>query len=399
LWDENSFLTIIAYKIKISINHKIMKPIYLDYNSTTPTDPRVLEAMLPYFTEIPGNPSSTHYSGIQAKQAIDIAREQVADLLNCKTYEIVFTSGATEAINLAIKGVAEKYSKKGKHIITVQTEHMAVLDTCKYLEKKGYEITYLPVDNYGLIDLEMLNQSIRDDTILVSIMYVNNETGVIHPIKEIASLVHSKGSLLMTDATQAVGKIPIDVRNLAIDLMSFSAHKFYGPKGIGGLFIKKQSNQNIQLEPILHGGGQERGLRSGTSNVPVIVGLGKACDLAKQEMHDNEFKIKDLKDYLENELLKIDGVFLNGHPSIRIYNTINVGFEGIDNDALISAIGNIAISKGSSCSADSIEPSHVLMAQKLSEEDIFSSIRISLGKYTQKEEIDLFILKIINFIN
>lgn len=365
-----------------------MKPIYLDYNSTTPTDPRVLEAMLPYFTEMPGNPSSTHYSGIQAKQSIDIAREQVADLLGCKTYEIIFTSGATEAINLAIKGVAEKYSNKGKHIITVQTEHMAVLDTCKYLEKKGYEITYLPVNNYGLIDLDLLNQSIRDETILVSIMYVNNETGVIHPIKEIASLVHSKGSLFMTDATQAVGKIPIDVRDLGIDLMPFSAHKFYGPKGIGGLYIKKQSTKNIQLEPLLHGGGQERGLRSGTSNVPVIVGLGKACEIAKQEMHDNEIKIRELKDYLEDELLKINGAFLNGHPIKRVYNTINIGFEGIDNDALLSTIGNIAISKGSSCSAESIEPSHVLKALDLTNDRIYSSIRISIGKPTSFQEIN-----------
>lgn len=367
-----------------------MKPIYLDYNSTTPTDPRVLEAMLPYFTEIPGNPSSTHYSGVQAKQAIDIAREQVADLLGCKTYEIVFTSSATESINLAIKGIAEKYSNKGKHIITVQTEHMAVLDTCSYLENKGYEITYLPVDNYGLIDLDLLNQSIREDTILVSIMYVNNETGVIQPIKEIASIVHSKYSLFMTDATQAVGKIPIDIRDLDIDLMPFSAHKFYGPKGIGGLFVKKNSSTNIQLEPLLHGGGQERGLRSGTSNVPLIVGLGKACEIANKEMYDNEIKIRKLKDYLENELLKINRAFLNCHPSNRIYNTINIGFEGIDNDALLSAIGNIAISKGSSCSADSIEASHVLTSMGLKHK-AFNSIRISLGINTTKKEIESFI--------
>lgn len=375
-----------------------MKPIYLDYNSTTPTDPRVLEAMLPYFSEMPGNPSSTHFSGIQAKQAIDNAREQVADLLNCKTYEIIFTSGATESINLAIKGVAEKYSTKGKHIITVQTEHMAVLDTCEYLERKGYEITYLPVDNYGLIDIELLNRSIRSDTILVSIMYVNNETGVIHPIEDISSLVHSKGSLFMTDATQAVGKIPVDVRNLDIDLMSFSAHKFYGPKGVGGLFIKKQSNQNIQLEPLLHGGGQERGLRSGTSNVPLIIGLGKACEIAKQEMYNNELKIKALKDYLENELLKINGAFLNGHPLKRIYNTINIGFEGIDNDALLSTISDIAVSKGSSCSANSVKPSHVLTSMQLSDEQIFSSIRISLGKNLNQSDIEYFIKQIINSI-
>lgn len=363
------------------------KYIYFDYNSTTPIDPRVLDAMMPYLKDNFANPSSTHYFGQSINEKVKQAREQIADLINAETKELIFTSGATEAINLAIKGIAENYSGKGKHIITVSTEHKAVLDTCKYLESKGYEITYLPVQPNGLIDLAIFEQSLRPDTILVSVMYVNNETGVIQPIKEIASITHIKGALFMTDATQTVGKIAVDVDDLGIDLLCFSGHKMYAPKGIGALFVRQRGNK-VKLTPQIHGGGHEQGLRSGTLNVPGIIALGKACEIASQEMFDNQEKICDLRNILETQLLKLPKTSLNCNSKNRIYNTTNICFKGQDANVMIGRMKNIAISNGSACSSAVVEPSYVLKAIGLSDEDAFASIRFSLGKYNTIEDIE-----------
>ncbi|MDV3663312.1 IscS subfamily cysteine desulfurase [Elizabethkingia anophelis] len=356
---------------------------YLDYNATTPIDLRVLDAMLPFLKENFANPSSTHYFGIIINETIKLARTQVADLISADEKEIIFTSGSTEAINIAIKGVSESYFNRGKHIVTVSTEHKAVLDTCNYLETKGYEITYLPVQKSGLIDLDELKKSLRSDTILVSVMYVNNETGIIQPIKEIASLVHDSGALFMTDATQAVGKIKIDVDNLGIDILCLSGHKMYAPKGIGALYIRK----GINLPAYTHGGGHENGLRSGTLNVPSIVALGKACEVAEEEMEQDAERIVLLRKDLENELLKIPGTFVNGSTERRIYNVSNICFKGRDATVMIGRMKNVAVSNGSACTSAVIEPSHVLTAMGLDNNDAFASLRFSLGKFTTEEEI------------
>jgi cysteine desulfurase len=375
--------------------------IYLDNNATTPVDPRVLEAMLPYFTEKYANANSTHKFGLDANDAVKIARKQVANLIGADTNEIIFTSGATESINLALKGIAESYSEKGKHIITVSTEHSAVLDTCKFLSTIGYEITYLPVDSYGLIDLELLKSLIRTDTILVSVMHVNNETGVIQPIKEIAEIIHAAGSIFMSDCTQSVGKIEVNVDELGIDILCFSGHKMYAPKGIGVLFVRQRNNR-IKVTSQIHGGGHERGLRSGTLNVPYIVALGKACELAINEMKQNETKIRELRDYLETELLKIEGAVVNGSRDNRIYNTLNIQFRGIDSDALIMGLSDstpiVAVSNGSACTSHSIEPSHVLIAIGLNEIESFNSVRFSIGKFNCIKDIDIVIKAIITTI-
>lgn len=367
--------------------------IYLDYNSTTPIDPRVFDAMMPYLKDNYANPSSTHHFGQSINEKVKQAREQIAEFINAEPKEIIFTSGATEAINLAIKGIAENYSGKGKHIITVSTEHKAVIDTCKYLESKGYEITYLPVQPNGLIDLAVFEQSLRPDTILVSVMYVNNETGVIQPIKEIASITHKKGVLFMTDATQAVGKIAVDVDDLGVDILSFSGHKMYAPKGIGALFVSQRGNK-IKLTPQIHGGGHEQGLRSGTLNVPGIIALGKACEIASQEMFDNQAKIYDLRNILEVQLLKLPKTSLNCDSENRIFNTTNICFNGKDANVMIGRMKNIAVSNGSACSSAVIEPSYVLKAMGLSDEDAFASIRFSLGKYNTNEDIETIVNKI-----
>ena len=372
--------------------------IYLDNNATTPIDPIVLEAMMPFLTHSYANANSTHQFGVDAYEAVKTARKQVADLIGADVNEIIFTSGATEAINLAIKGVAENYSDRGKHIITVSTEHHAVLDTCQYLETKGFVITYLPVESDGLIDLKILQKELRPDTILVSVMYVNNETGVIQPIKEIAQLAHSAGALFMTDATQAVGKMPVNVLNDDIDLLCFSGHKFYAPKGIGGLFIKQRRPNKVKLPALIHGGGHERGLRSGTLNVPGIVALGRACELASKEMKANEARVKVLRDYLETELLKIEGTHINGSTEKRLYNVTNLCLEGIDSEAVIMGLSDIendspliAVSNGSACTSTSIEPSHVLLAMGLTELTAFNCIRFSLSKNNTIEELDIVI--------
>jgi cysteine desulfurase len=362
------------------VNNKI---IYLDYNSTTPIDPRVLETMLPFLKDNFANPSSTHHFGQSINEKLKQAREQIADFINAEAKEIIFTSGATEAINMAIKGVAENYSNRGNHIIAVSTEHKAVLDTCAGLERKGFEVTYLPVYPNGLIDLDELQKAIRQDTVLVSVMYVNNETGVIQPIKEIAKLAHEKGALFMTDATQAVGKIENDVNDLGVDLLSFSGHKMYAPKGIGVLYVRNKT----KLTPQIHGGGHEQGLRSGTLNVPGIIALAKACEIASKEMVLNQKYILDLRDKLESELLKLPDTSLNGDSVERIYNTTNICFKGQDANVLIGRMKNIAVSNGSACSSSVVEPSHVLKAMGLSDEDAFASLRFSFGKYNNSSEM------------
>lgn len=360
--------------------------IYLDNNATTRIDPRVLEAMMPYLTSEFGNAASNHEFGVNINQSVKEARARIAELIGCDDYEIIFTSGATEAINLAIKGIAESNQEKGRHIVTVVTEHPAVLDTCKYLEQQGYEITYLPVGRDGLLDMDLVSRSIREDTILVSVMLVNNETGVIQRIAEIAEIAHAKGAFFMTDATQAVGKMPVSVNQSGIDLMSFSGHKFYGPKGVGALYVRSKRPHKAKLNAIIHGGGHEKGLRSGTLNVPGIVGLGKAAEIAAQEMAADAKRVGRIRDYIESELLQIDRAFLNGHPSQRLYNTTNICFEDADADAMIIDLKEIMVSNGSACSSTSVEPSHVLMALGLTERQAYSSLRISLGRFNTQQE-------------
>jgi cysteine desulfurase len=371
--------------------------IYLDNNATTQIDNRVLDAMMPFLTNEFANANSTHQFGIHAYEAVKSARFQVSDLIRAEPHEIVFTSGSTEAINLAIKGVAENYQSKGKHIVTVSTEHSAVLDTCQYLESKGFEVTYLSVKTNGLIDLDELKSVLRDNTILVSVMLANNETGVIQPIKEIAELTHEVGALFMSDATQAVGKISINVDELGIDLLCLSGHKLYAPKGVGALYVRQRINR-VKIPALLHGGGHEKGLRSGTLNVPGIVAFGAACSIAQNEISKDASSIGALRDYLDTELLKIEGTSINGNLENRLYNTSNILFRGADSDAIIMGLSNsdndlpiIAVSNGSACTSASIEPSHVLTAMGLDEVAAFSSIRFSIGKFNTKKEIEIVI--------
>ena len=362
--------------------------IYLDNNATTPLDPRVLETMMPFLTSQFANAASNHVFGHQAKESIKIAREQIASLIKSEAHEIVFTSGATEGVNLAIKGVVDAYQDKRKHIITAATEHTAVLDVCRFLASRGFEVTYLGVDKYGLIDLEELKSSIRPDTILVSVMMVNNETGVIQPIKEISAITHQSGAVFMTDGTQAFGKMPIDVDESGIDLMAFSGHKIYGPKGVGGLFARQRRPNRIKLNPLIHGGGHEKGMRSGTSNVPGITGLGEAARLAKMDMEKDQMSIGKWRDQLEARLLEIPDTFLNGHPEKRLYNVSSLCFQGADADAIMIGLKSIMVSNGSACTSTKIEPSHVLSAMGLSEQDAYSTIRFSLGRFSSEIEIE-----------
>ena len=366
-------------------------PIYLDNSSTTPVDPRVLEAMIPYYTEHFGNAASrSHPFGWSAEDAVDHAREQVARLINATEKEIIFTSGATEGDNLAMKGVFDMYSRKGNHIITVTTEHKAVLDTGKHIEKMGGEVTYLKVDNQGNIDLKVLEAAITDKTILVSIMYANNEMGTIHPIREIADIVHKKGALLFTDATQAVGKIPVDVIADGIDLMTFTAHKMYGPKGVGALYVRRK-NPRVKVTAQLDGGGHERGMRYGTLNVPGIVGFGKAAELAMQEMHQDAERLSALRDKLENALLGLEEAYVNGNPNSRLPHLTNISFKYVEGEGLMMAFKDIAVSSGSACTSASLEPSYVLKALGLGDDLAHSSIRFSLGRFTTEEQIDFTI--------
>jgi cysteine desulfurase len=366
----------------------IQLPIYLDNNATTPMDPRVLEAMLPYFNEKFGNAASrNHPFGWAAEEGVDYAREQISKLINCSEKEIIFTSGATESNNLAIKGVFEMYAAKGNHIITATTEHKAVLDTCAHLEKLGASITYLEVKADGLIDINELSNAITDKTILVSIMYGNNEIGVIQPMKEIAAITRSKGVLLHTDATQTVGKIPVDVEADGIDLLSFTAHKMYGPKGVGALYVRRK-NPRVKVTAQMDGGGHERGMRSGTLNVPGIVGFGKACEIAMQDMEKDTIRLSAMRDRLEKSLVELEEAYINGNTEHRLPHVTNISFKYVEGEGLMMAMKDLAVSSGSACTSASLEPSYVLKSLGLNDDLAHSSIRFGLGRFTTDEEID-----------
>jgi len=371
-------------------------PVYMDNHATTAVDPRVLDAMLPYFTEKYGNAASrNHEFGWKAEEAVETARGQIARLIHASPREIVFTSGATESNNLAIKGVAEAHRAKGNHIITQATEHKAVLDTCKRLEKyglptgqAGFEIIYLPVDKEGLVDLESLRRAITPKTILISVMHANNEIGVLQPIEEIGKIAKEKNVLFHVDAAQSVGKIPVDVERFGIDLLSISAHKLYGPKGVGVLYVRRK-NPHVELAPMIDGGGHERGLRSGTLNVPGIVGLGKACEICQKEMAEESDRLRRLRDKLKDAITsRLDDTFLNGSMSHRLPNNLNLSFAGVEGDALLMGINDVAVSSGSACTTATLEPSHVLRALGVPEDLAHSSIRFGLGRFNSEEEVD-----------
>jgi cysteine desulfurase len=374
-------------------------PIYLDNNATTPCDPRVVEAMLPYFTERFGNAASrNHAFGWQAEEAVKYAREQVADLVGAEPGEITFTSGATEADNLALKGAFEMYATKGNHIITCNIEHRAVLDSCRHLEKKGAEVTYLTVNRDGLIDLNELEAAIKPTTILVAIMYANNEIGTIMPIKAISAVARNKGVLMFSDATQAVGKISVDVNDDGIDLMALSAHKIYGPKGVGALYVRRK-NPRVRLTAQIDGGGHEKGLRSGTLNVPGIVGFGAACELCKKEMKSEAEKMTRLRDRLEEALLTLEHAFVNGSKQYRLPNVSNIAFKDAEAESVMMGLSkDIAVSSGSACMSASLEPSYVLRAIGLPDDMARSSLRFSLGRFTTAEEIEYTFNVVTNLI-
>lgn len=367
----------------------VERPIYLDNHATTPVDPRVVEAMVPFFTEHFGNPASaTHAYGWEAEAAVKRARETIATAINASPEEIVFTSGATEANNLAIKGVAEAYFAKGQHIVTVQTEHNAVLDPCAYLETLGFEVTYLPVQANGLVDLEVVAKALRDDTVLVSVMAANNEIGVLQPLAEIGALCRDRAILFHSDAAQAIGKIPLDVQAMQIDLLSLTAHKVYGPKGIGGLYVRRR-NPRVNLAAQLHGGGHERGMRSGTLYTPQIVGFAKAVELGLAEMESEGQRLTTLRDRLWESLQPLEGVYLNGHPSQRLPGNLNVSFAGVDGQALLLGLrSTVALSSGAACSTASTAPSHVLKALGRENALAYASLRFGLGRWTTEAEID-----------
>ena len=369
--------------------------IYLDHHATTPVDPRVLESMLPYFTVIYGNAASIdHEYGYDAKKAVDKAREQLAKSINCYPDEIIFTSGATESDNIALFGIAEKYKDKGNHIVTCVTEHKAVLDCCKRLEKMGYVITYLPVDEYGLIDLEMLREAIVPQTILISIMAANNEIGTLAPLEEIGEIAREHEVLFHTDAAQAIGHIPIDVQKMNIDILSMSAHKIYGPKGVGAIY-RRRSNPRVSLSPLIFGGGHEKGIRSGTLNVPGIVGFGKASEIALKEMPGvTKIYRKFTQNMFEELRRNIVGISLNGHPINRLAHNLNISIDGIESKALIVQLKDVAISTGSACTTNTVEPSHVILALGFGEERSHSAIRIGVGRFTTQEMITAAVIKI-----
>jgi len=364
-------------------------PVYMDNHATTPVDPRVLEAMLPFFTEKFGNAASrAHSFGWEADAAVEAARKQVARLINASLKEIVFTSGATESDNLAIKGVAWRYRSKGNHIVTLPTEHKAVLDSCRQLKKEGFEVTCVPVQSDGLLDLDDLKAALSDKTILVSIMAANNEIGVLQPIADIGGLCHERGILFHTDAAQAVGKIPIDVQTMNIDLMSISAHKIYGPKGVGALYLR-HGNARIELAPLIDGGGHESGMRSGTLNVPGIVGLGKACEISREEMPEESQRLRVLRDRLKEDILsKLDEVYINGSLEHRLPNNLNISFAHAERELLLLALNDIALSAGSACTSATPEPSYVLKALGTREDLANTSIRFGLGRFNTQEEVD-----------
>lgn len=376
-------------------------PIYLDNHSTTPLDRRVLDAMLPYFTEVYGNAASrNHCFGWEAEAAVDQARGQIARLIGASSpKEVVFTSGATESDNLAIKGVAEAYRDKGNHILTCATEHRAVLDSCKALERRGYTITYLPVDARGSLNLERLSAAITEKTILISLMAANNEIGTLHPIKEIGRIAKEKEIVFHSDGAQAVGKIPVGVEEMGIDLLSISAHKMYGPKGVGALYVRSK-RPKVRLAPIIDGGGHERGLRSGTLNVPAIVGFGAACEIAGRELLDETERLIQLRERLKNGILsRLDEVYINGDPSGRLPGNMNLSFAHVEGESLLMALKDIALSAGSACTSASLEPSHVLRALRLEENLIHSSIRFGVGRFNTDEEIDYTVERVVQEVS
>jgi cysteine desulfurase len=377
----------------------VQLPIYMDNHATTALDPRVLEAMLPYMTKIYGNAASRNHSfGWEAEQGVDKAREQIAKLINATPKEIIFTSGATEGNNLAIKGVAEMYREKGNHIITQVTEHKAVLDTCKRLEKSGYKVTYLPVEIDGLVSVDKIAEAITPETILVTIMYANNEIGVVNPVAEIGKLCHAKGVLFHVDGVQAVGKIPVDVQKDNIDLLSLSGHKIYGPKGVGALYVRRR-NPRVQLNAQIDGGGHERGMRSGTLNVPGIVGLGKACELCMEEMESETKRLTELRDYMRAKFeAALDYIHVNGNMEHHLPGNLNMSFVYVEGESLLMGINDIAVSSGSACTSATLEPSYVLKALGLGDDVAHSSIRFGLGRFNTKEEVDYVSDKMIDTV-
>jgi cysteine desulfurase len=384
---------------QIEVPAGVTLPIYMDNHATSPLDPRVLEAMMPFLTNKFGNAASRNHSfGWEAEQAVEAAREQIAKLIGASAKEIIFTSGATESNNLAIKGIAEMYRERGNHIITQVTEHKAVLDTCKRLEKYGYRVTYLPVKADGLIDIEDLKRAIDDKTILVSLMYANNEIGVIQPIREIGKLCHEKGVLFHTDAVQAVGKVPVNVLQDNIDVLSLSGHKIYGPKGVGALYVRRR-NPRVQIAAQIDGGGHERGMRSGTLNVSGIVGLGAACEIARTEMDSEAAYLRGLRDRLQNKLeSELDYIHINGSMEHRLPGNLNVSFVYVEGESLLMGINDVAVSSGSACTSATLEPSYVLKALGLGDDVAHSSIRFGLGRFNTQAEVDYVAAKVIDIV-
>jgi cysteine desulfurase len=378
----------------------IKTPIYMDYHATTPVDPRVLEAMLPYFTKLFGNAASRNHSfGWEAEEAVENGRAQIARLINATPKEIIFTSGATESNNLALKGAAEMYREKGNHIITQVTEHKAVLDTCKRLEKYGYEVTYLPVEKDGRINLDDLRRAITPKTIIISIMYANNEIGVVQPIPEIGKIAKEKGVLFHVDGVQATGKIPVDVQADNIDMLSISGHKIYGPKGVGALYVRRR-NPRVQLSAIIDGGGHERGMRSGTLNVTGIVGLGKACEICQQEMPTESARMLALRTRLQKGLeAKLDEIYINGSMEHRLPNNLNMSFAFVEGESLLMGINDVAVSSGSACTSATLEPSYVLKALGVGEDLAHTSIRFGLGRFNTEEEVDYVVNRMVEVVS
>ncbi|MCI0700547.1 MAG: IscS subfamily cysteine desulfurase [Planctomycetia bacterium] len=375
-------------------------PIYMDNNATTRTDPRVVNAMLPYFTEKFGNAASrSHAFGWEAEEAVENAREQIASIIGANAKEMIFTSGATESNNLAIKGVAAMYKKKGNHVITQATEHKATLDTCKRLERDGFQVTYLPVDKYGQVHADQVREALTDKTILVTIMAANNEIGTLQPIRDIGRLCKEKGVLFHTDAVQAIGKVPVDVEDMGIDLLSLTAHKIYGPKGIGALYVRKK-DPRVRLEPQIDGGGHERGMRSGTLPVPMIVGLGLACEIAKNEMASEVEHAFRLREKLRKGIMeKLPETYLNGHPTDRLPGNANISFAYVEGEGLMMGIKEVAVSSGSACTSASLEPSYVLRALGVGDELAHSSIRFGIGRFNTEEEVDRVIEIVVREVN
>jgi cysteine desulfurase len=383
----------------VKVPKGVKLPIYMDNHATSPIDPRVLEAMMPYLTGIFGNAASRNHSfGWEAEGAVEKAREQVAKLIGATAKEIIFTSGATESNNLALKGIAEMYRERGNHIITQVTEHKAVLDTCKRLEKSGYRVTYLPVKADGLIDLEDLKRAFDEKTILVSIMFANNEIGVVQPVTEIGKLCRERGVLFHSDGVQAAGKIPVDVNSMNIDVLSLSGHKIYGPKGVGALYVRRR-NPRVQISEQINGGGHERGMRSGTLNVPGIVGLGKACEIAGQEMAEEGERLRGLRDKLKVKLeSSLDYIHVNGTMEHRLPNNLNISFVYVEGESLLMGINDVAVSSGSACTSATLEPSYVLKALGLGDDVAHSSIRFGLGRFNTEAEVDYVADKVIDIV-